>query len=192
MSPAMTRPLSRTRSRMSTRPCDRDRVYELRQSVAPEFGVRAGALPQPAQRSEIDVEIFVRQTEDRLQLVHPLIQLEQRHSEPFDFLVASACRRPSVEPPDAPALRVAVLSRSSTSRASPCSTRSGSALMRSGSARAMACSAAAAAHRPSPPLRSEIRAPTLIRSCSVRQIHAVRAARVRPRGRRNCTARAGR
>src|SRR3954464_6969830 len=84
MSPAMTSPLSSTRSRMSTRPCDRDGLT----NSGNQCSRCAGWLPQAAQRSEVDVEILVGQPEDRLQFVHPLIQLQERQAKAFDLGVA--------------------------------------------------------------------------------------------------------
>lgn len=72
------------------------RIYELRHRgtvsgckslVAGDWLLSAGngqwratsnqGLSQPSQRSQIDIQIFVRQTEDRFQLVHPMVELEE-------------------------------------------------------------------------------------------------------------------
>src|SRR5207248_844112 len=61
------------------------RVHELRQSV-----LRSGRcirLSQASERSQVDVQILVRQTEDRLQLIHALIELQQRQAQSFDFIL---------------------------------------------------------------------------------------------------------
>src|SRR4051812_18306535 len=58
------------------------RVYELRQSVLQGW---RSVLPQSAERSEIDVEVFVSQAEHRLQLVHPMVQFQQRQAKALDF-----------------------------------------------------------------------------------------------------------
>src|SRR6185503_5268725 len=92
MSPAITRPLSSTRSRMSTRPCVRvgftnsgnhcsSRVHRAPTVLA------TASLPQPTQGTKVDVQVLVSQPEDRLQLVHALVQLEQRQTQSFDFRV---------------------------------------------------------------------------------------------------------
>jgi hypothetical protein len=57
------------------------RIYQFRQSMAP-FGfessgiIRQRGSAQPPQRSEVDVEILVRETEDRLQLIHAAAQFQ--------------------------------------------------------------------------------------------------------------------
>ena len=77
----------------------------------------------------------------RLQLVHAMIQLEQRHARAVRSLPRSAFRRPCAESLGAPTLRVAVLSPSIRVAQDLARRRSGSALIRSGSARAIACNA---------------------------------------------------
>src|SRR3954465_5966422 len=93
ISPAMTKPLSRTRSRMSTNPCDREGFTSSGNWGAPFESRRL--LTQPAQRSEIDIQILVGQPEDRLELVHTAIQLKQRQAETFDLFFG---QRASVHP----------------------------------------------------------------------------------------------
>src|SRR5215213_524756 len=95
ISPAITSPLSKTRSRMSTRPCDRV-GFTSSGKQGSNVG-RAKQSPQAAQRPEIDVQIVVRQAERRLQLTHALVQLEQCQPQPFDLLVG---QRPAVHPPN--------------------------------------------------------------------------------------------
>jgi len=53
--------------------------------VASDCGT--AVLSQSAQRSEVNVEILVRESEDRLQLVHPVVQLEQGESKALDLLI---------------------------------------------------------------------------------------------------------
>ena len=65
-------------------------MYEFRQSVAPIRVASAASdsgSAQPPQRSEVNVEILVRETEDRLQLIHSAAQLEQGQAEALDFLL---------------------------------------------------------------------------------------------------------
>src|ERR1043165_4258625 len=92
MSPATTSPLSRTRSRMSTRPCVR---FGVTSSGKVSPGSRAAFLPKFSQGTEIDREIVVGQTKCRLQVVHPLTELHQRQAELFDFPVIQG---PAVHP----------------------------------------------------------------------------------------------
>src|SRR4051812_21663589 len=94
MSPAMTRPLSSTRSRMSTRPCVR---VGFTNSGMCQRESGSLELPQPTQRPEVDVEIFVGQTKDLFQLVHPVVQLEQRETKALHLLLV---QRATIHPPN--------------------------------------------------------------------------------------------
>src|SRR5687768_15703878 len=85
MSPAITRPLSSTRSRMSTSPWLRDGVTRS----AKQRSLRRDAPPlaNPAQRAEIDAEVIIGQSEDALQLFHAVVQAEQRESQTLHLRV---------------------------------------------------------------------------------------------------------
>src|ERR1041384_4361008 len=113
MSPAITRPLSKTRSRMSTRPCVRvgftsSGMKEVasywllvagcsHSLLAPGSKIGFGScqqpptsnqyLSQPSERSQVDIQVRVGQAKRRFQLVHTVVQLEQRQTQPFDLLV---------------------------------------------------------------------------------------------------------
>src|SRR3954469_13555210 len=95
MSPAMTRPLSKTRSRMSTRPCDRV-GFTSSGNRGLQYGSRE-VLSQSAKRTEIDIQILIRQAKCVLQLTHAMVQLQERHPESFDLFLG---QRSAVHPPN--------------------------------------------------------------------------------------------
>src|SRR5690348_1370050 len=108
MSPATTNPLSRTRSRMSTRPCVRDGLTSsgnqsfLGDAFSCARRTRHHARPstnspQSPQGAEVDVQVLVGETKCGLQLVHPLLELQEREAESLDLFLR---QRASVHPSD--------------------------------------------------------------------------------------------
>src|SRR4051812_4010310 len=83
MSPTITKPLSRTRSRMSTSPYVREGETRSANQYSPL--VPDSVLSQPAEWTQVYLQVFVLEAENALHFLHTVVQSKQRYAQTLDL-----------------------------------------------------------------------------------------------------------
>jgi hypothetical protein len=86
MSPTITNPLSRTRSRISTSPYVREGETRSANQYSPL--VPDSLLTQTSEWTQVYLQVFVLEAENALHFLHSIVQAEQRYAQAFDFRIS--------------------------------------------------------------------------------------------------------